>query len=401
MRRRLINGPDGRGCTEDYLNTSFREIINLKAALDQHSIVAITDPQGRITYANDKFCAISQYSRDELIGQDHRIINSGLHPKELFRRMWTTIKSGRVWKGELRNRAKDGSFYWVDTTIVPFLDANGQPYQFVSIRTDITERKNAEEEVRRLNRELEERVQTRTSELEATCKELEAFSYAVSHDLRAPLRHIAGYIGLLRKACGPSLPADAARHIETISGSAQEMSALIDDLLLFSRMSRSEMRRQRVNLNRVVEEAIRSLSAEMEGRNIRWKKTPLPDADGDPAMLRQVFVNLLSNAVKYSKPRDPAEIEIGWHLVNETETTFYVRDNGVGFEMKYAHKLFGVFQRLHSSSEFPGTGIGLANVRRIISRHGGRTWAEGAVGAGAAFYFSLPQKPESPAKQSA
>src|SRR5436190_8312065 len=177
----------------DKVRASLREIVNLKTALDEHSIVAITDPQGRITYANDKFCAISKYSRDELLGQDHRIINSGYHPKEFIRDLWSTIAQGRVWKSEIRNRAKDGAIYWVQTTIVPFLNGEGKPFQYVSIRTDITERKKAESEIQKFNEELAKRVRERTAELEVSNKELEAFSYSVSHDLRAPVRHISGY----------------------------------------------------------------------------------------------------------------------------------------------------------------------------------------------------------------
>ena len=192
--------------TEDQLRASFKEIGDLKSALDEHAIMAITDPQGKITYVNDKFCAISKYSREELLGQDHRIINSGYHPKAFIRELWTTIAHGKVWKGEFKNKAKDGSFYWVDTTIVPFLNEQGKPRQYVAIRTDITERKAARgEDHRQLNVELEQRVVERTAQLQAANKELEAFSYSVSHDLRAPLRHVLGFVELLRKDAGPAL----------------------------------------------------------------------------------------------------------------------------------------------------------------------------------------------------
>jgi PAS domain S-box-containing protein len=375
---------------EERIQASLKDVNDLKAALDEHAIVAITNPQGKITYVNDKFCAISKYSREELLGQDHRIINSGYHPKEFIRNLWTTITQGRVWQGEIKNRAKDGSIYWVDTTIVPFLKPDGKPYQYVAIRADITQRKLIEEEIRQLNQELETRVSERTAQLEAANKELEAFSYSVSHDLRAPLRHIDGFAGMLVKSDSETLSDRGRRHLGHIADSAKQMGLLIDDLLVFSRMGRTEMKIERVDLALLLEETIRLLEPETQQRNIVWRKGVLPVVQGDPPMLRQVLVNLVANAIKYSRPRDPAEIEIG-SRDEDGETVIHVRDNGVGFEMEYADKLFGVFQRLHRAEEFEGTGIGLANVRRIILRHGGRTWAESKPGAGATFYFSLPK----------
>lgn len=249
------------------------------------------------------------------------------------------------------------------------------------IRHDITER-------RRVAAELQRRGEL----LEAANKELESFSYSVSHDLRAPLRHIDGYASLLRKAVTESLNDKAARYLQTISDSAKQMGQLIDDLLVFSRMGRQEMLQTAVDLNRLIQTILYDLRLDLQGREISWTIATLPEVSGDPAMLRQVFMNLITNAVKFTSTRLIAIIEIGIDRPTPGEVVIFVRDNGVGFDMQYAGKLFGVFQRLHRMDEFEGTGIGLANVRRIVHRHGGRTWAEGELGKGATFYVALPMR---------
>ena len=286
---------------------------------------------------------------------------------------------------ENRYLCKDGSWRWFAWNARAAV-----PQQLIyAAGRDITERKRAQVQITQLNADL----QNRATQLEAANKELEAFSYSVSHDLRAPLRHIDGFVKLLNKQAGEALDERGRRYLDIVADSARQMGTLIDDLLVFSRMNRAELRQAKVSSDSLVHEAIGGLQTEINGRTIHWKITPLPEVEADPAMLRQVWVNLIANAVKYSRLRSPAEIEIGCSP-GDGEHVFFVRDNGVGFDMQYAHKLFGVFQRLHRAEEFEGTGIGLANVRRIVHRHGGRTWAEGKIDGGATFFFSLPKPPD-------
>ncbi len=296
----------------------------------------------------------------------------------------------REYDTEFRVTWPDGSIHYLKAYGQFVRNAAGEPLRMIGINYDITERKRAEEEIRQLNQELEQRVADRTAQLQAANKELEAFAYSVSHDLRAPLRHIDGFLELLQQSLAAPLDERSRHYMTNIADAARRMGTLIDDLLAFSRMGRNEMSTRPVDLAGLVHEIVQELEPETQGRTIRWQIADLPTVTGDRAMLRQTLVNLLSNALKFTRGCTLADIEIGCLPGRGTETIVFIRDNGVGFDMKYADKLFGVFQRLHRADEFEGTGIGLANVRRIIQRHGGRTWAEGKINQGATFYFSLP-----------
>jgi signal transduction histidine kinase len=256
---------------------------------------------------------------------------------------------------------------------------------YAQIRT----RQQVEDEIRELNGDLEKRVRQQTIELEEMNQELEAFSYSVSHDLRAPLRHLDGFSQILQQEYGPKLPDEAQHYLDRIRGAVTHMSALVEDLLQLSRIGRRMPERQRCSLRALVDEARTEMPQESDGRKIVWRIYSLPEVEADPLLLRQVLANLFSNAVKFTRQQHAAVIEVG-SLEENGMNVVFVRDNGVGFDPRYADKLFGVFQRLHRQDEFEGTGIGLATVQRIIHKHGGRTWAESQPGQGATFYFSLP-----------
>jgi len=618
---------------EQQLSQTVKEVEDYKFALDEASIVATTDQKGIITHANENFCKISKYSLAELIGQDHRMINSGYHPREFIKNLWVTIANGRIWKGELKNKAKDGTIYWVDTTIVPFLDDKGKPYQYIAIRADITERKQAEDDlvssekrfrsliensaegialtdesstviyrspaaekitgvlpfgktigrthpddmeaiqlkrdevmrrpgvpvpfqgrflhaaghyfwlegtftnllhvkevkaivanyrditlrkdaedkliksekiykaiasnipdsviclldrdyryfliegdmleklgyskdkllgekaadvlapeifasvqkefesvlngetitresstsgydvisrfiplrdendfvyaimtvaidvtklksaqrdISKLNRDLEEKIKKRTEQLRKSNEELEAFSYSVSHDLRAPLRGIIAFTKILEEEYSSKLDDEARRITSIIRDSTLKMGNLIDDLLAFSRMGKLGITKVQVNTNVMVREIINEQEqANKQPNAVNWSIHDLPFVHADTSTLRQVWINLISNAIKYSGNRERPQVEIGSYP-DKGQVVFYIRDNGAGFDEEYKDKLFKVFQRLHDADEFEGTGIGLALVEKIISRHDGKVWAEGKEDEGACFYFSIP-----------
>ncbi|HVX48809.1 MAG TPA: PAS domain S-box protein [Chitinophagaceae bacterium] len=374
--------------TQSKLTASLKDLADYKYALDKSSIVAITNQKGIIQYVNENFCHISGYSRQELIGKDHRIVNSGYHSKEFIRNLWVTIAGGNVWKGELKNKAKSGNYYWVDTTIVPFLNDEGKPYQYIAIRADITSRKAAEEELQLLNDQLEQRIIQRTQQLEQSNKELEAFSYSVSHDLRSPLRSVSGFAKILEEDYGHLLDDEGHRLLRKIVSNALNMGRLIDDLLTFTRLGRLEAVQGEIDMNALVNTCIKELAQTDDFKHYTINIDPLPACHGDVNMFKQVWLNLIGNAIKYSSKQAAPVIAI--KAAETADAVVYsVQDNGVGFDMEYYGKLFGVFQRLHSADEFAGTGVGLALVKLIITRHGGSVWAQSQPGAGATFYFSI------------
>ena len=365
---------------------SNKDLDHLRSALDEAAIVAITDQHGIISYVNKKFCEISKYSREELIGQNHRIINSGFHPKEFFVEMWKTIASGSTWEGEVRNRAKNGTFYWVNTTIVPFLDEAGKPVKYVSVRYEITARKLAEEQ-----------LQIYSKKLEVSNQELQDFASVAAHDLQEPLRKILSFSDRLQAKAKSDLKPDAVDYLDRIQSSALRMRILINDLLTYSRVTTKAQPFDQVDLNKVVSDVVSDLEIQLEQCGGKIEIASLPVIDADATQMRQLFQNIISNALKFTPPdRKPlvtidAE-QVAASRLGQPAYKITITDNGIGFEEKYLDRIFTIFQRLHGRHEYEGTGIGLAVCRKITDRHNGILTATSTPNEGASFIVILPVK---------
>lgn len=395
LRRNAVGNPEAILETNRDVTRRVHEERKFRNLLESApDAMVIVDEKGQIQLVNAQAEKVFGYMREELIGQPiEMLMPSRYHiahakHREGYAQLPRTRAMGAGL--ELYGVRKDGTEFPVEISLSP-LDTDGGILVSSAIR-DISERRRADESIRQLNAELEHTV----AEVSAVNAELETFSYSVSHDLRAPLRHIDGFARILREEHSHELSEDGRRHLDRILRAITHMGQLVDDLLALARISRKELRRQRVNLDQTVREALSELPAEESNREIEWRIEKLPEVEGDPGLLRLAFTNLLSNAAKFTRPRRPAVIEVG-NCGTQEMPVFFVRDNGVGFDPKYADKLFGVFQRLHGQEEFEGTGIGLATVQRIVRRHGGEIHADGALDRGATFTFTLQASPLSTA----
>jgi PAS domain S-box-containing protein len=378
VERELVRSRDALA-REVVERTQQASLLNLT-----HDSIFVRGIDDVITYWNRGAEELYGWTAGEAMGKNAHELLQAVFPSPLDAVRADLLSTGR-WEGEIQKTRADGTGLAVASRWSLRRDEQGRPAAILETNNDISQRKRREEEVRALNDELAKR----TIQLEATNKELEAFAYSVSHDLRAPLRHMSGFTELLQRHASSQLDDKSRRYLTMILEAATRMGSLIDDLLAFSRIGRAEAHRTTFSLHQIVQEVLGELRQETDARDIVWHVGTMPTWYGDRSMLRLALTNLISNAVKFTRTRQRAEIEIACAEQKRDRVVLFVRDNGVGFDMRYVNKLFGVFQRLHAAEDFEGTGIGLATVQRIAHRHGGKAWAEGAVGQGATFYLSL------------
>jgi PAS domain S-box-containing protein len=384
---------------EIQLQQTLTEITDYKHALDESSIVAITDQKGIIKHVNENFCRISKYSPKELIGQDHRIINSGHHSKEFIRDLWVTIAKGKIWRGELKNKSKDGSYYWVDTTIVPFLDEKGKPYQYLAIRSDITQRKLAEEQLHRINEELENKVKGRTFELtealerEKALSEMKSrFVSMASHEFRTPLSAILSSTSLLEHYTAPEQADKRNKHIDRIKSSVKNLTAILDDFLSLEKLEQGRVETHHVDFD--LYEFVTDVVEEMEGMVKKKNQKIVLVYSGDREIrqdrkiLRNILLNLLSNAVKYS----PDEKEILLTVeVKRDKLMIMIKDEGIGIPAEEQKEIFSRFHRAQNAIHIQGTGLGLHIVKRYVELLDGSISFQSKQNEGTAFRVEFPR----------
>lgn len=384
---------------ETRLQQSQSEISDYKHALDESAIVAITDQKGIIKHVNDNFCKISKYSSEELIGQDHRIINSGYHSKEFVRNLWVTIANGKIWRGEFKNKAKDGTYYWVDTTIVPFLNEKGKPYQYLAIRSDITQRKLAEEQLLKSNEELENKVKERTLELthalekEKELNEMKSrFVSIASHEFRTPLSAILSSTSLVEHYVNPEQEEKRKKHIDRIKSSVRNLTSILDDFLSLEKLEQGKVEAHNTEFN--LKEFVDDVIDEMDGMIKRKQQQVHLNYDGDEEIyqdkkiLRNVLLNLLSNAVKYSPEGN--DIHVAAWVENET-VKLSVKDKGIGIPLEAQKKLFDKFFRARNATNIQGTGLGLNIVRKYVELMNGTISFSSKENAGTTFTVEFPK----------
>ena len=382
----------------EQLQRSRSEISDYKHALDESCIVAITNQKGMITHVNRNFCKISKYSEEELIGEDHRIINSGFHPKEYIRDLWVTIANGRIWRGELKNKAKDGSFYWVDTTIVPFLNESGKPYQYLAIRSDITQRKLAEEKIISINEDLEKKIKERTLELTEAleqAKELNEmksrFITLASHEFRTPLSAILSSVSLIEHYVAEEHEEKRNKHVERIKSSVRNLTGILDNFLSLEKLEQGKMetKSSSFELCEFIRDAIDEIDGMIKKKNqrVNFEYTDSIEIHQDKKILRNVLLNLLSNAVKYSHEGKVIYVEIE---VKEPNVSISIRDEGIGIPLECQKDLFSKFFRAGNASNIQGTGLGLNIVKKYVELLDGSIWFSSKENEGSTFTIQFP-----------